>query len=314
MQTKVCEIKIDPKNDRMNLRIKRRHGIDWKRKDGDLKTHWHIQSIRKWLRMIFPQQQKLQFFCMFWTHWAEHEWFRSAAYGAELPLERGVGRKSKWGEEREGEKEEKRRVHEHPRKGEKQQKSVIITKSREQGVFKHWWKDSMYILKIECHENELNWRKHVAGNSKKSCLRKLQWVCVCVCVRRGFCGRDAQRPRLLACRTYLHMPEWIQEDQRFEDQNDGVRTKMDEDVELGGRRRKSATLFCIDFTQTARPLSHVKTGKLSALHHGTHVSLFLLPMGIIRANRAPEGCHIFLEKSSEQCYNFVLTSSWALDH
>lgn len=38
---------------------------------------------------------------------------------------------------------------------------------------------------------------------------------------------------MLACHTYLRTPEWIQEDRRFEDESDGVRTKTDEDVELG---------------------------------------------------------------------------------
>lgn len=33
MQTKVWEIRIDPKNERMNPRIKGRRGMDWKRKD-----------------------------------------------------------------------------------------------------------------------------------------------------------------------------------------------------------------------------------------------------------------------------------------
>lgn len=131
---KVWEIKIDPKNERMDLRIKGRHGIDWKRKDGDLKKRWHIQSIRKRLRMIFPQQQKLRFLYMFWSDWAEHEWLRSAAYGAGFPVERGVGRKGKRGEEREAEKQV-RRVHKHPKKDEKQQKSVITTESWERGVF-----------------------------------------------------------------------------------------------------------------------------------------------------------------------------------
>lgn len=42
MQTKVSEIKIEPKNGRMNWGLKGRHGIDWKRKDGDLKKRWHI--------------------------------------------------------------------------------------------------------------------------------------------------------------------------------------------------------------------------------------------------------------------------------
>lgn len=48
----------------------------------------------------------------------------------------------------------------------------------------------------------------------------------------GVCG-GAQRARLLACHTYLRTPELIQEDRRFEDESDGMRTKTDEDVGLG---------------------------------------------------------------------------------
>lgn len=84
--------------------------------------------------MIFPQQQKPLFLCMFWTDWAEHEWWRRAAYRAEFPVQRRVGRKR---EEREGEKEEKpeRRAHERPWKDEKQQKGAIMPKKVKNGVF-----------------------------------------------------------------------------------------------------------------------------------------------------------------------------------
>lgn len=94
---------------------------------------------------------------------------------------------------------------------------------------------------------------------------------------------------------------------RSEDERDGVRTKTDEDVELGVSQEQIGTeeFVFIDLPKPARPLSHVKTGRTSGLHHGTHLSLFLLQMCIIRANRASARCHIFLDKSSEQHHNFV---------
>lgn len=49
----------------------------------------------------------------------------------------------------------------------------------------------------------------------------------------GVCD-DAQKTHIQACHTYLSTPGWIREDRRFEDERDGVTTKMDEDGGRGG--------------------------------------------------------------------------------
>lgn len=45
---------------------------------------------------------------------------------------------------------------------------------------------------------------------------------------------------------------------------------------VAGANRERRDLFLIDFPQPARPVSHIITGRISGLHHGSHVSPFLL--------------------------------------